>query len=131
MRPTFHIVAAEVWAATDPDAPYEAASLASEGFIHCTDGEAELLATANRHYANDSRDFLALTVDLDATGSPWRIDDPARIYPHVHGPIDRAAIVDQVALTRDVSGRFSGLHRADVGPASGDQSVEDEGRARE
>ena len=131
MRPTFHIVAAEVWAATDPDAPYEAASLASEGFIHCTDGEAELLATANRHYANDPRDFLALTVDLDATGSPWRIDDPARIYPHVYGPIDRAAILDQVALTRDAAGRFSGFDRADVGSASGDRSVEDEGRGRE
>jgi uncharacterized protein (DUF952 family) len=131
MRPTFHIVAAEVWAASDPDVPYEAASLASEGFIHCTDGEAELVATANRHYANDPRDFLALTVDLDATGSPWRIDDPARIYPHVHGPIDRAAILDQVALTRDAAGRFSSLDRAGVSSASGDRSVEDEGRRRE
>ncbi len=131
MRPTFHIVAAEVWAATDPDARYEAPSLASEGFIHCTDGEAELLATANRHHAKDPRDFLALTVDLDATGSPWRIDDPARIYPHVFGPIDRAAILDQVGLKRDAAGRFIGFDRADVDPGSGDRSTEGEGRRHE
>jgi uncharacterized protein (DUF952 family) len=131
MRPTFHIVTAEVWAASDPDAPYEAASLASEGFIHCTDGEAELLATADRHYGSDSRDFLALTVDLDATGSPWRIDDPGRIYPHVHGPIERAAILDEAALRRDASGRFIGFERAGVGLAAGDRSIEDEGRRRE
>jgi uncharacterized protein (DUF952 family) len=131
MRPTFHIVAAEIWAATDPDMPYEAASLASEGFIHCTDGEVELLTTANRHYGNDPRDFLALTVDLDATGSPWRIDDPARIYPHVHGPIQRAAILDQVGLERDASGRFIGFDRIGVGLASGARSIEDEGRRHE
>jgi uncharacterized protein (DUF952 family) len=131
MRPTFHIVAAEVWAATDPDAPYEAPSLASEGFIHCTDGDAELLASANRHYATDPGDFLALTVDLDATGSPWRIDDPGRIYPHVHGPIDRVAILDEVGLRRDAAGRFIGFERVDVGALRGDRSVKDEGRRHE
>jgi uncharacterized protein (DUF952 family) len=109
MRATFHMVPAEVWAATDPDQPYEASSLATEGFIHCTDGEAELLATANRHYATDARAFLALSVDLEATGSPWRIEDPAGIYPHIYGPIDRASILGQVALLRDPAGQFTGF----------------------
>ena len=31
--------------------------------------------------------FLVLTVDLDATGSPWRFDDQAGLYPHVYGMI--------------------------------------------
>lgn len=109
MRPTFHMTPAEIWAASDPAAPYEAPSLATEGFIHCTDGEAELLATANRHYLDDPRPFLALTVDLDSAGSPWRIEDPAGIYPHIHGPIDRVAILGQVPLLRDATGRFTGF----------------------
>ncbi len=109
MRPTFHLVPTEVWATTDASVPYEAPSLVSEGFIHCTDGEDELLATANRHYLGDRRPFLALTVDLEATGSPWRIDDPGGIYPHVFGPIERAAIVRTVPLLRDETGRFVGL----------------------
>lgn len=106
MRTTFHLVPASVWASLDPTQPYEAASLADEGFIHCTDGESELLATANGHYATDERPFLVLTVDLDAAGSPWRIDDPARIYPHVFGPLRRGAILAVRPLVRDPDGRF-------------------------
>jgi uncharacterized protein (DUF952 family) len=109
MRPTFHLVPAEVWATIDRSVPYEAPSLASEGFIHCTDGEDELLATANRHYRGDPRPFLALTVDLEAAGSPWRIEDPGGIYPHVFGPIDPSAIVRQSPLIRDEGGRFIAL----------------------
>ena len=40
------------------DAPLSRDSLADEGFIHCTDGAEALVATANRHYRDDPRDFL-------------------------------------------------------------------------
>jgi uncharacterized protein (DUF952 family) len=106
MRPTYHLVAAEAWAAADPRQPYAAASLSSEGFIHCTDGMAEMVATANRHYREDPRAFLILTVDLDAVGSPWRIEDERGIYPHVHGAIDRAAIIRAVPAPRTAAGEF-------------------------
>ena len=77
MRPTFHMTPVrDLGPHRDPGGPYEAPSLATEGFIHCTDGEDELLATANRHYLDDPRAFVALTVDLDAAGSPWRIEVP-------------------------------------------------------
>ena len=109
MRPTYHLVPAAAWAASDPSIPYAAASLADEGFIHCTDGDDELLATANRHYRDYDRDFFVLTVDLDAAGSPWRIDDPGRIYPHVFGPIARTAILDVRRLERDADGRFTAI----------------------
>ena len=63
------------WAAQDPGSPYRHASLETEGFIHCTDGAAAMRDTANRHYAGDPRPFLVLTIDLDAAGSAWRIDE--------------------------------------------------------
>jgi uncharacterized protein (DUF952 family) len=106
MRPTYHLVPAEVWAAADPDRPFEASSLASEGFIHCTDGTGEMVATANRHYRQDRRAFLVLTIDLDAAGSPWRIEDERGIYPHVFGPIERAAIIRVAPIARDSDGQF-------------------------
>ncbi len=112
MRPTFHLVPVEVWSASDPAFPYAAASLATEGFIHCTDGETELLTTANRHYREDLRPFLVLTVDLDLTGSPWRIDDAGQIYPHIFGTIDRAAILATGPLLRAADGTFSGVGRS-------------------
>ncbi len=86
--------------------PYTAPSLESEGFIHCTDGEGAMIATANRHYGADARPFLVLTVDLDATGSPWRFDDPGRIYPHVYGPIDPRAVLRAVPIERSRDGTF-------------------------
>jgi hypothetical protein len=75
---TYHLVPAETWATSDATRPYEAASLADEGFVHCTDGVGELVATANRHLRGDPRPYRVLTLDLERVGSPWRYDDPAR-----------------------------------------------------
>jgi uncharacterized protein (DUF952 family) len=110
MRETFHLVPADLWAATDRTRPYAAASLRDEGFIHCTDGEAELGATFDRHYATDPRSFVALTLDLDALGVPWRFDDPGSPYPHVYGPIPPDAVIAIADVERDPDGRFAGLH---------------------
>jgi uncharacterized protein (DUF952 family) len=104
---TFHLTPREWWDAADPDAPLAAPSLAAEGFVHCTDGAANLVATANRHYRDDARDFVILTVDLDRVTSPWTVEDPGRIYPHVFGPIDRAAILAVVSAPREVDGTFT------------------------
>jgi uncharacterized protein (DUF952 family) len=109
MRPTFHLVPAAVWDATDRTRPYEAASLGDEGFIHCTDGEDALGATFDRHYGDDPRSFVALTVDLDALDVPWRFDDPGSPYPHIYGPIRPAAVVEVAAVLRGPDGRFAGL----------------------
>ena len=65
-----------------------------------------MVATANRHYRADPRAFVVLTVDLDRLTSPWRVEDPGGIYPHVFGPIDRAAIVRVVPAPRDADGTF-------------------------
>ena len=105
-RLTYHLTPRAWWEATGSGAPLGAPSLAVEGFIHCTDGAAEMVATANRHYASDRREFVILTVDLDRITSPWRVDDAARIYPHIFGPIDRAAIVAVVPAPRDADGAF-------------------------
>lgn len=105
-RLTYHLAPAAWWDAADPHAPLSAPSLESEGFIHCTDGSAAMVETANRHYAADPGDFVVLTVDLARVTSPWRVEDPGRIYPHVFGPIDRSAIVAVVPAPRDADGGF-------------------------
>jgi uncharacterized protein (DUF952 family) len=106
MRPTYHLTPADWWAAADPDGPLTAPSLDAEGFIHCTDGAANMVETANRHYADDPRDFVVVTVDLDRVASRWTVTDAAAIFPHVFGPIDRAAIVEVVPAPRDAARRF-------------------------
>jgi uncharacterized protein (DUF952 family) len=106
VRTTYHLVAEPVWTSLDPSQPYTHASLASEGFIHCTDGAANLRDTANRFYRDDPRPFLVLTIDLDSAGSPWRIDDPGLPFPHVYGAIDRSAIVAVRRMPRRADGAF-------------------------
>jgi uncharacterized protein (DUF952 family) len=109
MRPTFHLVPVATWTTADPATPYVAASLADEGFIHCTDGVEALGATFDRHYGGDPRPFLALTVDLDEVGAPWRFDVPGSPYPHIYGPIRREAIIGVGEVERGPDGRFLGL----------------------
>ena len=105
-EPTFHLTPAAWWNEADPSAPLGAPSLGTEGFIHCTTGAEEMVATANRHYRDDAREFVVLTLDLDRLTSPWRVEDPGRIYPHIFGPIDRAAIVAVVGAPRSADGSF-------------------------
>jgi uncharacterized protein (DUF952 family) len=105
-RLTYHLTPRAWWDAADLDAPLRSPSLDTEGFIHCTDGAVEMVATANRHYAAEPGTFVVLTVDLDRVSSPWRVEDPRRIYPHIFGPIARAAIIAVVAAPRDPDGTF-------------------------
>ena len=108
-RPTFHLVPVEVWAGSDPSVAYEAVGYAREGFIHCTDGVEALGATFDRHYGSDGRPFLALTIDLDALDVPWRFDVAGSPYPHIYGPVRRAAITAVQRVDRGPDGRFIGL----------------------
>ncbi len=99
----------EAWRADeDPAAGYAPASLEAEGFVHCTDGEAAMLAVANRLYAADPSPFVVLDLDLALVGAPWRYDDEGRIYPHVYGRPRRDAVRAVRAVVRDAAGRFVG-----------------------
>ena len=104
--PTYHLTPEAWWTAADPAEPLGAPSLGDEGFIHCTTGHDEMVGTANRHYCDDPRPFVVLTIDLGAVTSPVRIEDERGIYPHVFGPIDRAAIVAVRPMPRAADGTF-------------------------
>ncbi len=113
-RLTLHMLPAEDWASRDPAAPYTPAAYAEEGFIHCTDGDVGMVATANRFYREDPRPFLVLTIDLEATGSPWRFDDPGRRFPHIYGTISPGAVAVVRRMVRAADGTFAGI--ADLEP---------------
>ncbi|HEV7809488.1 MAG TPA: DUF952 domain-containing protein [Candidatus Limnocylindrales bacterium] len=114
-RSTFHLAPAELWSDAEPAAALPAPSLQADGFIHCTTGADEMVATANRHYRADPRDFVVLTIDLDRVTSPVRTDDPGGIYPHIFGPIDRAAILAARPMPRAADGTFLAFDDASEG----------------
>jgi uncharacterized protein (DUF952 family) len=114
-RLTLHMLPGGVWDRHDPAEPYAPAAFADEGFVHCTDGDAGMVATANRFYRDDPSDFVVLTVDLDATGSPWRFDDAEQQFPHVYGRINAQAVVAVRRLVRASDGTFTGIEAIEPG----------------
>ena len=82
----------DAWAAFTGDA-YEAASLADEGFVHCS-YEHQVDAVLGRYYSA-AASVIILTLDTDRLTSRL-VEEPStggEIYPHIYGPIDRDAIV--------------------------------------
>ena len=78
----------------DPDGDfYQAASVASEGFIHCSYA-GQVDAVLQRYYTGAGR-VLILEIDMDLLTSELR-EEPStnnEVYPHVYGPINRDAVV--------------------------------------
>ena len=102
----YHLTPAEVWERQAAGASYLPEAFAADGFIHCTIGETNLLAVANAFYQNDDRPQVALVLDLDRVTASVRFEDEARIYPHVHGPLETAAVVGTLHAIRGKDGSF-------------------------
>jgi uncharacterized protein (DUF952 family) len=114
----FHVVPLDEWLAA-PDRPYSPASLAEEGYVHCSPDEATTLAVANAFYRDVQGPLLALRIDehkLDVVVR-WENADPApppgtsagTRFPHVYGPIARDAVEGLLEIARDGEGRATGL----------------------
>jgi glutathione S-transferase len=106
MRPIYHLVPRHLWE-RDPSRPFEAASLADEGFVHCSYAE-QVARSANRFYA-DAADLLLLTIDTTRLGSPLReeLAGNGALFPHIYGPINRDAVTWVVPMHRDADGRWA------------------------
>lgn len=105
MRRVYHLVPRTVWERA-PAGPYRAASLETEGFIHCSNAD-QVARVANLFYAA-AADLLALVIDAGRLTSPLRDDDvgTGERFPHVYGPLDREAVLDVRPLRRDADGRW-------------------------
>lgn len=103
---TYHVAPAAAWASLEPGVAIRPPSLAAEGFIHCTTGAAEMVATANRHYRDREGAFVVLTVDLDRVTAPWRYDSTDTRYPHVYGELPYDSVVAVQPIPRAADGTF-------------------------
>ena len=89
----YHIVLPEVWEKVKAEKFYEADSLVSEGFIHCSFAD-QLEAVLERYY-KDAEKVLILTIDVEKLTSKL-VEEPStnnEIYPHIYGQINAEAIV--------------------------------------
>ncbi|MCD9186068.1 MAG: DUF952 domain-containing protein [Pyrinomonadaceae bacterium] len=90
----YHIVLPELWEVFKNKEEYEAESLQTEGFIHCSFAE-QLDGVLRRYYSNAEK-VLILSLDTEKLASKL-INEPSTnndIYPHIYGKINKSAIVE-------------------------------------
>ncbi len=89
----YHIVLPEVWVKFKDEKSYEAKSLQTEGFIHCSFTE-QIETVLQRHY-KDAKRVLILHIEpkLLTTKLVEEASTNAEIYPHIYGKINAEAIV--------------------------------------
>ncbi|WP_037604926.1 DUF952 domain-containing protein [Streptacidiphilus rugosus] len=106
----FHLTPLDAWL-EHPDRPYATASLALEGFIHCSGDEEQTLAVANARFTRTRGPLMVLLIDEDALDAPVRWDEVGEgaTFPHIYGPVNRAAVVGMLEVERDASGRWASL----------------------
>jgi uncharacterized protein (DUF952 family) len=106
MAEIYHMVRASDWAKAR--AQYEPASLAAEGFIHCTAGERNLMGVAERSYREVPGNWLVLVIDpaLIRAEVRWVVQPDGMAYPHIHGPLNTDAVTEVCPFPRDAAGHF-------------------------
>lgn len=102
----YHITPRADWERAQPDGAYRAASLQTEGFIHCSTG-AQVMATANRYYTGQP-DLLLLEIDPLRTGAELRYEGlpGGEQFPHLYGALPLAAVMRVLRLEPEADGRF-------------------------
>ncbi|MFD0823469.1 DUF952 domain-containing protein, partial [Micromonospora zhanjiangensis] len=91
----YKIVSRAEWSAAVTAGRYDgSADDRRDGFVHLSSAE-QLPGTAERHFAGQS-DLLVLAVDPDRLGDAlrWEPSRGGALFPHVHGPLPLAAVVD-------------------------------------
>jgi len=89
----YHIVLPEVWEKSEDQNFYEAESLQTEGFIHCSFA-GQLEGVLQRYY-KDAEKVLILEIDIERLTSKF-VEEPStnnEVYPHIYGEINRDSIV--------------------------------------
>ncbi len=105
-RFTLHLTPQERAESFEGGEPYMPESFETEGFIHCTDGVANVVDVANRYYRADARTFVVFVLDRSAVTSPILYEDSGHIYPHIYGPLNADAIVAVLPVLRASDGTF-------------------------
>jgi uncharacterized protein (DUF952 family) len=90
----YHVTTAAEWKAAQQKGFYEAPSLQSEGFIHCS--QEHQVAGVLERYFKGKNDLVKLVIDTDKLTSRYVFDwspSTADTFPHVYGPINVEAVV--------------------------------------
>ena len=103
----YHLTPKADWESARLTPEHRPESLATEGFIHCSQNEAQMLGVANRLFASRN-DMLALDVDTERLTSPIKYEHSRSggLYPHIYGPLNPEAVLRVRRLSIGADGTF-------------------------
>ena len=113
----YHLTPRQDWDSARNVGEYRAASLQSEGFIHCSAAE-QVAAVANAFYPAQ-RGLILLVIDPNRLSAPLQWDPPAHPapasapaslhgkFPHIYGALNLDAVVDVLDFEPNAAGIFS------------------------
>jgi uncharacterized protein (DUF952 family) len=112
----FHITTRMAWDEANNAGEYRAASLLTEGFIHCST-LAQVIPVADNYYkGQDGLALLMIEPTLLSSTLKWEAPSggtpPPGVpegdqFPHVYGPINLDAVVDVIDLISHPDGTFT------------------------
>jgi uncharacterized protein (DUF952 family) len=94
----FHITTREQWNHAALAGKYQADSLVTEGFIHCST-VAQLESTGRRHFAGQTG---LVVLEIDPSRLRWELrweESQGEDYPHLYGPLDLEAVMSVQAFS--------------------------------
>lgn len=100
----FHLATPAAWAAAQAEGEMAPASLAAEGFVHCSTRE-QLVGTIERHFAGvDELVLLRLDESTLAGALRWEESRPGEAYPHVYRALRLTDVLDATTWQRAPDG---------------------------
>ena len=103
----YHIVPRQEWETAAAHGRYEPASVAADGFIHCSTRE-QVAGTANAIFAG-RHGLVLLAIEEERVGVDIVYEDcyqTGQQFPHIYGPLDPRAVVEVIDFPCDKAGRF-------------------------
>jgi uncharacterized protein (DUF952 family) len=97
----YHITGRKEWEEALSKGYYEAPSLATEGFIHCSE-ENQVAGVLDRYFKT-AADLVKLSIDPDKLTSELKYELAPSVnekFPHVYGPINLVAVIHvEISMT--------------------------------
>ena len=106
MDAIFHIAERSQWQASQAEDIYQTASLATEGFIHCST-VVQVVWVADKFFKGQS-DLVLLKIDPERLWAELRFDrvEGLGLFPHLYGSLNRDAVVEIFDFPPQPNGRF-------------------------
>ncbi len=95
----FHVTTTDEWTKAKQQGYYTAASLATEGFIHCA--QQQQVEGVLQRYFEGQNGLVKLLIDTDKLTSKFVFDwSPSMTdtFPHIYGPVNLDAVIEVVAI---------------------------------